>query len=129
MISDYLRNRLKYLPIYYKNFCTYTFFWCWTYFHYLYHSLNLCFFIIFIGVVYSGMGPDFRVLVTKGRKEAQKYYLQYGVSTYIRGKTKVNTNSMKIFNNPFMDSSFTFMNIFFLINMPIGKYTGITIST
>jgi 20S proteasome alpha/beta subunit len=40
------------------------------------------FFPYVIGVVYSGMGPDFRVLVAKGRKEAQKYYLQYGVRIY-----------------------------------------------
>jgi 20S proteasome subunit alpha 2 len=31
-----------------------------------------------IGVVYSGMGPDFRVMVRKGQKKAQQYYLQYG---------------------------------------------------
>lgn len=30
------------------------------------------------GVVYSGMGPDFRVLVRKGQKKAQAYALQYG---------------------------------------------------
>jgi len=30
-----------------------------------------------VGVVYSGMGPDFRVLARRGRKEAQKYFLQY----------------------------------------------------
>eukprot|EP00164_Ancoracysta_twista_P000093 GFYU01000134.1.p1 GENE.GFYU01000134.1~~GFYU01000134.1.p1 ORF type:complete len:250 (-),score=67.96 GFYU01000134.1:186-896(-) len=31
-----------------------------------------------IGVVYSGMGPDFRVLLRKGRKSAQAYYRTYG---------------------------------------------------
>jgi len=30
-----------------------------------------------IGTVYSGMGPDNRVLVGKGRKSAQQYWLQY----------------------------------------------------
>jgi len=30
-----------------------------------------------IGVTYSGMGPDNRVLLRRGRKAAQKYYLQY----------------------------------------------------
>ncbi|MQL74325.1 hypothetical protein Taro_006672 [Colocasia esculenta] len=30
-----------------------------------------------IGVVYSGMGPDFRVLVRKSRKQAQQYYKLY----------------------------------------------------
>jgi 20S proteasome subunit alpha 2 len=33
-----------------------------------------------IGVTYSGMGPDFRVLVGKGRKSAQVYKKQYGES-------------------------------------------------
>ena len=33
-----------------------------------------------VGVVYSGMGPDFRVLVAKGQKAAAKYALQYGES-------------------------------------------------
>jgi 20S proteasome subunit alpha 2 len=31
-----------------------------------------------IGMVYSGMGPDFRVLVNKARKAAQKYKRVYG---------------------------------------------------
>jgi len=30
-----------------------------------------------IGITYSGMGPDFRILTRQGRKAAQKYYLQY----------------------------------------------------
>lgn len=30
-----------------------------------------------IGMAYSGMGPDFRVLVKKGRKIAQTYFLEY----------------------------------------------------
>lgn len=30
-----------------------------------------------IGIVYSGMGPDFRVLVRKARKTAQSYYTLY----------------------------------------------------
>ena len=29
------------------------------------------------GIVYSGMGPDFRVLVKKGHKTAQQYFRQY----------------------------------------------------
>lgn len=36
-----------------------------------------CFLTSNIGLTYSGMGPDFRVLVSKGRKAAQKYYLEY----------------------------------------------------
>jgi len=31
-----------------------------------------------IGIVYSGMGPDFRVLITKARKTAQAYWMKYG---------------------------------------------------
>lgn len=31
-----------------------------------------------IGVVYSGLNPDSRVLVTKGRKLAQQYHRTYG---------------------------------------------------
>merc|ERR1711939_1088883 len=30
-----------------------------------------------VGVVYSGLAPDFRVLVKKGRKAAQAYYKTY----------------------------------------------------
>ncbi len=30
-----------------------------------------------IGVTYAGMGPDFRVLVRRGRKATQDYFLQY----------------------------------------------------
>eukprot|EP00210_Caulerpa_lentillifera_P000246 g239.t1 len=30
-----------------------------------------------IGVLYSGMGPDFRVLVRKARKKAQQYFMLY----------------------------------------------------
>merc|ERR1712043_133667 len=30
-----------------------------------------------VGIVYSGMGPDYRVLVKAARKLAQQYYLQY----------------------------------------------------
>ncbi len=29
------------------------------------------------GMTYAGLNPDFRVLVRRGRKEAQKYWLQY----------------------------------------------------
>lgn len=31
-----------------------------------------------IGIVYSGMGPDFRILVTKARKSAQAYWKVHG---------------------------------------------------
>jgi 20S proteasome subunit alpha 2 len=33
-----------------------------------------------IGMAYSGMGPDFRLLVTRARKIAQEYQLRYGES-------------------------------------------------
>ena len=35
------------------------------------------------GFVYAGMGPDFRVLVSNARKEAQKYFLMYREGTLI----------------------------------------------
>ncbi len=31
-----------------------------------------------IGIVYSGMGPDFRVIVARARKSAQAYFKVYG---------------------------------------------------
>lgn len=31
-----------------------------------------------IGIVYSGMGPDFRVLIARARKSAQAYWKIYG---------------------------------------------------
>jgi 20S proteasome subunit alpha 2 len=31
-----------------------------------------------IGIVYSGMGPDFRVLIARARKSAQAYWKVYG---------------------------------------------------
>ena len=31
-----------------------------------------------VGIVYSGMGPDFRVLIAKARKSAQAYWKIYG---------------------------------------------------
>ncbi|KAF8777269.1 proteasome subunit alpha type-2-like [Argiope bruennichi] len=31
-----------------------------------------------IGMVYSGMGPDYRLLVRRARKLAQQYYMRYG---------------------------------------------------
>ncbi len=34
------------------------------------------------GFVYAGMGPDFRVLVSNARKEAQKYFLMYREGTH-----------------------------------------------
>ena len=36
------------------------------------------------GIVYSGMGPDFRVLVKKGRKAAQQYFRQYQVRRAVK---------------------------------------------
>lgn len=50
---------------------------------YLVHALFSNHFASFSGVVYSGMGPDFRVLVRKGQKKAQEYFLQYGVCSIL----------------------------------------------
>lgn len=33
-----------------------------------------------IGAVYSGMGPDFRIITKKAQKKANTYYATYGVS-------------------------------------------------
>lgn len=45
------------------------------------------------GMIYSGMGPDYRVLLRKGRKIAQQYYLTYKdeipVSQIVRGMASV----------------------------------------
>lgn len=38
-----------------------------------------------VGVVYSGIGPDFRVLVAKARKRAVAYKRAYGVSARMPG--------------------------------------------
>ncbi|OQR99112.1 threonine protease family T01A [Achlya hypogyna] len=35
------------------------------------------------GLVYSGLGPDYRVLVRKARKKAQAYYMKYKVATSV----------------------------------------------
>lgn len=40
---------------------------------------TMCIFVVvyIAGMIYSGMGPDFRVLVRKGRKKAQAYFRKY----------------------------------------------------
>lgn len=39
---------------------------------------TMCISLYYIaGMIYSGMGPDFRVLVRKGRKKAQAYFRKY----------------------------------------------------
>lgn len=40
------------------------------------------------GIVYSGLGPDYRVLVRKARKKAQTYFQKYKVrsSSHCDGK-------------------------------------------
>ncbi|XP_039135383.1 proteasome subunit alpha type-2-like isoform X3 [Dioscorea cayenensis subsp. rotundata] len=56
-----------------------------------------------VGVVYSGMGPDFWVLVRKSRKRAQRYYRLYKVDpsgSYFSWKTSVmgkNVSNAKTF--------------------------------
>ena len=37
------------------------------------------------GLVYAGVGPDYRVLVKQGRKQAQSYQLTYGEQKPVRG--------------------------------------------
>jgi 20S proteasome subunit alpha 2 len=44
---------------------------------YRYHITPYFHKILVVGVVYAGMGPDFRVIVRNARKAAQKYYLTY----------------------------------------------------
>jgi 20S proteasome subunit alpha 2 len=39
--------------------------------------VHLVFLSNFVGFTYSGIGPDYRVLVTNARKSSQKYYLTY----------------------------------------------------
>lgn len=48
-----------------------------------------------IGIVYSGMGPDFRVLITKARKTAQSYWLMYGEYPPTRVLTQEIANVMQ----------------------------------
>ncbi|TYI47268.1 hypothetical protein E1A91_D13G161200v1 [Gossypium mustelinum] len=46
-----------------------------------------------IGVVYSGMGPDFRVLVQKSRKQAEQYHRLYKLKVeYEKGTSEKNGN-------------------------------------
>jgi 20S proteasome subunit alpha 2 len=35
--------------------------------------------LVFTGMAYAGMGPDFRLLTRKAQKRAQEYYLTYKV--------------------------------------------------
>jgi len=48
-----------------------------------------------IGIVYSGMGPDFRVLITKARKTAQSYWMMYGEYPPTRVLTQEIANVMQ----------------------------------
>jgi 20S proteasome subunit alpha 2 len=48
-----------------------------------------------IGIVYSGMGPDFRVLVAKARKSAQAYWKIYGEYPPARVLTQELANVMQ----------------------------------
>jgi len=48
-----------------------------------------------IGIVYSGMGPDFRVLVTKARKSAQAYWKIYNEYPPTRVLTQEIANVMQ----------------------------------
>jgi 20S proteasome subunit alpha 2 len=48
-----------------------------------------------IGIVYSGMGPDFRILITKARKSAQAYWKIYGEYPPTRVLTQEIANVMQ----------------------------------
>ncbi|KAK7470748.1 Proteasome subunit alpha type-2 [Stygiomarasmius scandens] len=48
-----------------------------------------------IGIVYSGMGPDFRVLITRARKSAQAYWKMYGEYPPTRVLTQEVANVMQ----------------------------------
>ncbi|KAL0570760.1 Proteasome subunit alpha type-2 [Marasmius crinis-equi] len=48
-----------------------------------------------IGIVYSGMGPDFRVLITRARKSAQAYWKMYGEYPPTRVLTQEIANVMQ----------------------------------
>jgi 20S proteasome subunit alpha 2 len=48
-----------------------------------------------IGIVYSGMGPDFRVLVTRARKSAQAYWKIYNEYPPTRVLTQEIANVMQ----------------------------------
>jgi len=48
-----------------------------------------------IGIVYSGMGPDFRVLVARARKSAQAYWKIYGEYPPTRVLTQELANIMQ----------------------------------
>lgn len=50
-----------------------------------------------IGVIYSGMGPDYRVLVRKGRKVAQQYWLTYHETIPITQMVREIANVMQEF--------------------------------
>jgi 20S proteasome subunit alpha 2 len=48
-----------------------------------------------IGIVYSGMGPDFRVLITRARKSAQAYWKIYNEYPPTRVLTQEIANEMQ----------------------------------
>lgn len=50
-----------------------------------------------IGMIYSGMGPDFRVLVTKARKKAAAYHRMYKEDIPVLGLTREVANVMQEF--------------------------------
>jgi len=50
-----------------------------------------------IGIVYSGMGPDFRVLVRRSRKKALEYFRKYQDPISVRGLTQAAATVMQEF--------------------------------
>ena len=80
---------------------------------------------MFIGFVYSGMGPDFRVLTRNARKAAQKYFLTYRevqpLAEVVRESalvmqeyTQSGMPHLKILTDSLLLSKYMFSCIFFL---------------
>lgn len=54
---------------------------------------------ILTGIVYSGMGPDFRVVVRRGQKQAEAYHRRYGVRASILTNANEYRRSIYVFEN------------------------------
>lgn len=65
-----------------------------------------------IGVVYSGMGPDFRILVNSARKSAQAYWKMYGEYPPTRVLTQEIASVMQQATQSGLISPFANHNIF-----------------
>ncbi len=72
-----------------------------------------------VGVTYSGMGPDFRVLTRRGRKAAQQYYLQYVDAVPMTQLVREVGSVMQEFTQQGCVALF-----FFILTSAIGKFCG-----